>query len=92
LARADRGRLPRGRLRPVKRTGKVFQVGSQQRSEFNQLFLKAIAIVQSGRLGKNVKAHIAIGGSGAGGPFETIAPPAHIDWDLWVGPAQETGF
>jgi predicted dehydrogenase len=76
----------------VKKSGKVFQVGSQQRSEFNQLFLKAIAIVQSGRLGKNIKAHIAIGSSGPGGPFEEVTPPADIDWDLWVGPAQEAGY
>ena len=76
----------------VKESGKVFQVGSQQRSEFNQLFLKAIAIVQSGRLGKNVKAHVAVGSSGRGGPFEAVAPPSDIDWDMWVGPAQETGF
>jgi predicted dehydrogenase len=76
----------------VRQSGKIFQVGSQQRTEFNQLFLKAIAVVQSGRLGKNVKAHIAIGNSGRGGPFEETAPPADIDWDLWVGPAQETGY
>ena len=36
----------------VKETGKVFQVGSQQRSENELRFLKAIAFVQSGRLGR----------------------------------------
>lgn len=76
----------------VKKSGKVFQVGSQQRTEFNQLFLKAIAMVQSGRLGKNIKAHIAIGGGPNGGPFEDAAPPSDMDWDLWVGPAQQTGY
>ena len=53
----------------VKETGRVFQVGTQQRSEHGLLFLKAIAIVQSGRLGKKVNADIAIGGGMEGGPF-----------------------
>jgi len=76
----------------VKASGKVFQVGSQQRTEFDQRFLRAIAIVHIGRLGKNVKADIALGGSGRGGPFETSAAPKDIDWDLWTGPAQETSY
>jgi predicted dehydrogenase len=76
----------------VKASGRVFQVGTQQRTDHNQLFLKAIAIVQSGRLGKNVKAHIAIGGSGPGGPFQTTDVPPDIDWDMWVGPSQETSY
>ena len=54
----------------VKETGKVFQVGTQQRSENDSRFLKAIAIVQSGRLGKKVNAHVAIGGGPVGGPFQ----------------------
>ncbi len=85
----DEGNLIRN---AVKESGRVFQVGSQQRTEFGQLFLKAIAMVQSGRLGKNIKCHVAIGSSGPGGPFETTAPPDDLDWDMWVGPAQETGF
>jgi predicted dehydrogenase len=76
----------------VKETGRVFQVGTQQRTDHNQLFLRAIAIVQSGRLGKNVKAHVAIDTSGLGGPFASVAPPADIDWDMFCGPAQAAGF
>jgi predicted dehydrogenase len=76
----------------VKETGRVFQVGTQQRTDHNQLFLKAIAIVQSGRLGKNVKAHLAIDTSGAGGPFATSTPPDDLDWDMFIGPAQQTAY
>ncbi len=36
----------------VKKYGKTFQVGTQQRSEFDLRFLKAVAIAQSGRLGR----------------------------------------
>lgn len=46
----------------VAETGRVFQVGTQQRSENNLRFLKAIAFVQSGRLGDRVNAFLAIGG------------------------------
>ena len=76
----------------VKETGKVFQVGTQQRSENENRFLKAIAIVKSGRLGKKVNAHVAIGGSPVGGPFETTKPTTGLDWDMWLGGAQEADY
>ena len=76
----------------VKETGRVFQVGTQQRSEHGLLFLKAIAIVQSGRLGKKVNADIAIGGGLEGGPFPNIKVPDGLNWDMWVGPANKTDY
>jgi myo-inositol 2-dehydrogenase / D-chiro-inositol 1-dehydrogenase len=76
----------------VKETGRVFQVGTQQRSEHDLLFLKAIAIVKSGRLGSRVNAHAAIGGTPVGGPFEATPPPADLHWDMWVGPAQASDY
>jgi myo-inositol 2-dehydrogenase/D-chiro-inositol 1-dehydrogenase len=76
----------------VHETGKVFQVGTQQRSDHDQLFLKAIAIVQSGRLGKKVNAHIAIGGGEIGGPFNAEPAPADLDWNMWVGGAPKSDY
>jgi predicted dehydrogenase len=76
----------------VKQTGKVFQVGTQQRSEHDLLFLKAIAFVQSGKLGDNVTAHLAIGNGSEGGIFETTAPPEGLDWDMWVGPTPQRDY
>ena len=75
----------------VEETGKVFQVGTQQRSDKSR-FLTAIAMVQSGRLGNNVNAYVAIGGAPGDGPFEFTDPPAELDWDMWLGPAQEAGY
>jgi predicted dehydrogenase len=69
----------------VKDTKRVFQVGTQQRSENNERFLKAIAIVQSGLLGKKVNARVAIGGAPDGGPFAVVPPPAGLNWDMWQG-------
>lgn len=76
----------------VEETGKVFQVGTQQRSENNSRFLKAIAMVQSGRLGKNVNAYAAIGGAPGDGPFPSTEAPSDLDWDLWVGPAPKVDY
>ncbi len=75
----------------VEETGRVFQVGTQQRSTKDK-FLTAIAMVQSGRLGDNVNAYVAIGGGPGGGPFKTSEAPADIDWNMWVGPAPEAGY
>jgi myo-inositol 2-dehydrogenase/D-chiro-inositol 1-dehydrogenase len=69
--------------RVVKDTKRVFQVGTQQRSDGR--FLLAIAIARSGRLGKKLKATCSIGGAPSGGPFETAEPPAQLDWDYWLG-------
>ena len=75
----------------VRETGRVFQVGSQQRSQ-TDMFLKAIAIVRLGLIGKNVDAYVAIGGSPQGGPFATEAPPSDLDWEMWVGPAPQAEY
>ena len=76
----------------AKQTKRVLQVGTQQRSENNDMFLKAAAICRDGRLGKIKKITAAIGGAPAGGPFETSAPPSHLDWDMWQGQTQTTDY
>ncbi len=67
----------------VQRTKRVFQVGTQQRSDAR--FLLAIAIARSGRLGKTLKATCSIGGARSGGPFPTAEPPAGLNWNAWLG-------
>ena len=73
--------------RVVEETGRVLQVGTQQRSEFNSMFLKAVVLAQSGRLGENLTARCQAGNGQSGGPFPTTSPPAHLDWDMWLGQA-----
>ena len=46
----------------TKETGRVFQVGTQQRSEMGQKFLTAIGIIREGRIGKIKKVTCNIGG------------------------------
>ncbi len=76
----------------VEETGKVFQVGTQQRSEYGSKFLKAVAIARSGRLGTNLKAFVGIGGGPSGGPYGATAAPKDLDWDLWLGPAPKVEY
>jgi predicted dehydrogenase len=84
----------------VKKYGKIFQVGTQQRTEFKQMFLKAVAIVRSGRLGDKLHAISSIGEAaerdpdkaGQYGPFETTKPPAELDWEMYLGQAPEVDF
>jgi predicted dehydrogenase len=85
----DEGRLIRA---AVEKTKRVFQVGTQQRSEFNGVFLKAIAIARSGRLGDKLHATSSVGTATAGGPFEVTAPPAHLDFDFWLGQAPKVPY
>lgn len=74
----------------VENSGRVFQVGTMQRSW--NLFTYAVAIVRSGRLGENVEAHCGIDGAPTGGPFDTTAVPEGLDWDLWLGPAAKEDY
>jgi predicted dehydrogenase len=67
----------------VRETKRVFQVGTQQRSDAR--FLLAIALARSGRLGKTLKATCSIGGGPRGGPFETAEPSQDLNWDFWLG-------
>ena len=76
----------------VEETGRVFQVGTQQRSGYDSKFLQAIAMVQSGRLGKSVNAFVAVGGGPVGATFKTGLPPSDLDWDMWLGPAPDAEY
>lgn len=84
----------------VEKYGKTFQVGTQQRSEFGSVFLKAVAIAQSGRLGDKLEAVSSIGKAASRsddknkpfGPFDTKPVPNELDWDLWQGPALDVEF
>ena len=74
----------------VKETKQIFQVGTQQRSD--RRFLTAIAMARSGVLGKTLTATCSIGGGPDGGPWEPTDPPAHLDWDFWLGQAPKVPY
>ncbi|MEX0642021.1 MAG: Gfo/Idh/MocA family oxidoreductase [Pirellulales bacterium] len=80
----DEGKLI---CKAVKETGRVFQVGTQQRSQDNNRFLIAVALCHAGRLGTLKKLTCSIGGGDRGGPFKETDPPPHLNWERWLGQA-----
>ena len=76
----DEGKLL---CKAVKQTGRVFQVGNWRRSE--PRFRLACEMVHAGRLGKLQKVVVTMGKNETGGPFQNKQPPAHLNWDMWLG-------
>ena len=70
----------------TKETGRVFQVGTQQRSEMGQKFLLPLELSVRVEL-ENQKVTCNIGGGPKGGPFKKSDPPPNIDWNMWLGQA-----
>ncbi|MEQ9410704.1 MAG: Gfo/Idh/MocA family oxidoreductase [Fuerstiella sp.] len=73
-----------------RRTGRIVQIGTQQRSQ--QQFIQAVALIRAGRLGDITKATCSIGGAPTSPEIPTAEPPKSLDWNLWLGPAPETDF
>jgi predicted dehydrogenase len=76
----------------VKETGRVFQVGTMQRTESEQRFLKAIALIRDGRIGKVKKVTCSIDRMESSPPIPEVAVPEGLDWDFWLGPAAEVPY
>jgi predicted dehydrogenase len=76
----------------VKQTGRVFQVGTMQRTEIDQRFLKAIALVRDGRIGTVKKVTCGIDRMEASPVIPAIDAPEQMDWDLWLGPAPKVPY
>ena len=78
--------------RVARETRRVFQVGTQQRSEYRGKFLTAVAMVRDGRIGKVRRVFANIGAGPAGGPFPVTKPPAGLNWEAWLGQAPLVGY
>ena len=84
----DEGKLIR---KVQKDTGRVVQVGTQQRSTFH-LFVKAMALVAEGRLGKIQQVQAAIGGAPSSPEIPVADVPENLNWDRWLGPAPKVDY
>ncbi|MCC9608659.1 Gfo/Idh/MocA family oxidoreductase [Blastopirellula sp. JC732] len=76
----------------VKQTGRVFQVGTMQRSESDKRFLQAIALIRAGRIGKVQKITCGINGTSGSPEIPVASVPAELDWDFWLGPAPKVDY
>lgn len=71
----------------VRTHGRVLQTGSQQRTEYDGRFRRAVEYVRSGRLGTLLAVYVGVGASSVACdlPEEEMEPG--LDWDRWLGPA-----
>jgi len=76
----------------VKETGRVFQVGTMQRTESSQRFLQAIALVRHGRIGTVKRVTCGINGMSASPVIPVVPVPEELDWDTWLGPAPKVDY
>lgn len=74
----------------AKRLGRIFQTGSQQRSDGR--FRLAVQVARSGRLGRLTKIITHLPTGPTGGPFASKPIPEGLDWNMWLGPAPVTEY
>lgn len=78
--------------RAVQETGRVFQVGTMQRTECGHRFLRAVALVKQGRIGQVKKVTCGIGGMSPSPVIPVVPPPEELDWEFWLGPAPKVPY
>jgi len=76
----------------IRRFGRVFQHGTQRRSNNEQKLRDSCELVRSGRIGKVTHAEVSVGPAPRSDFPDYTAqrtPPnrEEFDWDLWLGPA-----
>ncbi len=69
----------------VRRYGRVFQTGSQQRS--GREFRTACELVRSGYIGEVKEVYVGVGGPSRPCHLPPEPVPEGLDWDRWLGPA-----
>ena len=70
----------------VRKSGVIFQLGSQQRSisPWPQ-FKRACELVRNGRIGKLKEVHVGLPSDPAGGKTEEMPVPENLNYDMWLG-------
>lgn len=76
----------------AKKRGLATQMGTQIHAGDN--YRRVVEVIQSGAIGDVTEIHVWVGKIWGGGklPDKTAEPPAHLDWDLWLGPAPERPY
>jgi predicted dehydrogenase len=67
----------------VHRTGRIFQIGSQQRS--SRQFRYAAELVRNGRIGELKTVYVGLPGDPSGDDEPEMPVPPHFDYDTWLG-------
>lgn len=76
----------------VRKHNRVFQTGSQQRTEYDGKFRVACEYVRSGRIGKVVSVNVGVADPPTACDLPEETMEAGLDWDRWLGPAPMRGY
>lgn len=79
-------------VQEVNKAKVIFQTGSQQRSEFDNRFRRAVELVRNGRIGRLKTINIGVGDPNRPCDLMSQDAPEGTDWDMWLGPAPERGY
>lgn len=82
----------RAMVNAARKNKRVFQTGSQQRSEFDGRFRLAAELVRNGRIGDLLTIHVGVGAPNRPCDLPTQPTPKDTDWDRWLGSAPWRGF
>lgn len=75
----------RAMLEAVKKHGRVFQYGTQQRG--TGVIKRGVELVLNGHIGELQRIEVWAPGGEGGGSLEEIPVPEGLDYDLYIGPA-----
>lgn len=67
----------------VQRSGRIFQIGSQQRS--SPQFRYAAELVRNGRVGKLKTVYVGLPGDPSGEEEAEMPVPSNLNYDMWLG-------
>src|SRR5438477_10135946 len=67
----------------VQRTGRIFQIGSQQRSTVQ--FRYAAELVRNGRIGQLKTVEVGLPGDPSGDEEPEMPVPKNLDYEMWLG-------
>ena len=79
-------------VKTLKETKRVFQVGTQQRTEMGRNFIRAIAMIRDGRIGNVKKVTCSIGGAPSCEAIPVAEVPKGLNWEKWLGQAPLVDF
>lgn len=82
----------RAMVEAARKHDRVFQTGSQQRSEFGGLFRRAVELIRNGYLGEIKTVRVGVGGPAVTCDLPTEECPDGTDWNFWNGPSPERGY
>ncbi len=77
----------------IKKSGRIFQIGSQQRSVSPwPQFKKACELVRNGRIGRVKEIYIGLPGDPSGEEEPEMPIPENLNYDMWLGSTPEVYY